>query len=911
MTPELSRKVAEEFAAKWKNYTGEKQHDRGFWSDFFQKLCGIEDQEAAGIEYQKKVKSSITGRQEYIDVYWKNVALIEHKSAGQDLDAAERQAFGYWLSLAPSYRPKTIIVSDFFNFRIIDPRLKKVYSFPLEKLPENIHRFEAIISGNRAKISQEEILVDQEAARLMANLYLELESDGYTGHSTNIFLTRIVFLMFGDDTGMWEKNLFANLLIKTKEDGSDTGQTINELFAILNSPKDARPASLATELSGFPYINGGIFAEKMEPINFSKAMRSAFINASNYEWGTINPTIFGSLFQLVKNKETRRELGEHYTSEENINKIVFPLFMDELQERLAESWDSKKELKRFHQELAKIRIFDPACGCGNFLVVSYRHLRQLELELIARLNQFEGKQDAMQLDGSMGLSITLEQIFGIEIDEWASQVAQMALFLTDHQENLKLEKVTGMTPNRFPLKSAARITQGNALRLDWKTLLPFDESTYILGNPPFYGARMQTTEQKSDGFTVWGEIKGLGDLDYVTNWYRKACDYLSQTGARCAFVSTNSIAQGEQPVIIWSVLDPLGIKIDFAHTTFRWDNEASGMAAVHCVIIGFSSKNRASIPQLWEYTDKMKEPVRIVADNINAYLLNAPNILISSRGKPLNSYTPQMVFGSMPNDGGFLSDISAEEAAEIRKKDPIASTYLKRIIGGRELIHNIERYCLWLVDAPASDLRSSTELHKRVSEVKRGRLESKREATRKLANRPTEFGEIRQPKTPYLAVPLITSENRDYLSVALMPAEVISNNKIGIIQKEDYSLFSILSSSVFTIWNKAISGRLKSDYNISITTTYNNFPFPELEKKSELELEKSGKTILNLREKYGSSTLADLYDPLVMPKDLRAAHLLNDKMVLATFGLNGNAFEADILRVLFLRYSQLVDSKLI
>jgi hypothetical protein len=910
-TPELSRHAAEVFAAKWKDTKEEKQYAESFWNDFFRHLCGVEDAQVAGIEYQKPVKNSISGNINYLDVYWKDVALIEHKSSGESLDKAFLQAKGYWRSLPKGYRPKWIILCNFQFFRLVNVDLNRTYDFPLAELADNIYRFEAIISGNLTRIAENEISVDQVAAKLMANLYLELSSHGFDGHETSIFLNRILFLLFGDDTGMWEKNLFVNLVMQTKEDGSDVGDTLDKLFEVLNTDIANRNSNISNSLKGFPYVNGGIFSEKISIIDFNKSMRIALVNAANYDWSTINPTIFGALFQLVKDKETRRELGEHYTSEENINKIVFPLFLDELQDRLDKAWENKKELKKLRQDLAKIKIFDPACGCGNFLVVSYRHLRQLELELIAQLNFLEGKQDVLQLDGSMGLSITLDQIFGIEIDEWASQVAQMALFLTDHQENLKLEKITGVTRNRFPLNTSAKITLGNALRLNWNDVLTIDPDTYILGNPPFYGARMQTTEQKNDGILVWGEIKGIGDLDYVANWYRKASDYIIQSGAQCAFVSTNSIAQGEQPVIIWSVLEPMGIKINFAHQTFRWDNEASGMAAVHCVIIGFSNSKDSDELQLWEYPDIKREPIRISAKNINAYLLNAPNILISARGKPLQPDTPQMVFGSMPNDGGFLSDISSEEAAIIRKKDPVAAAYLKRIIGGRELIHNLERYCLWLVDASASDLRSSSELHERIAKVKKGRLTSKREATRKLANRPTEFGEIRQPRTRYLAVPLITSENRDYLSVALISPEVISNNKIGIIAKEDYFIFAILSSSVFTVWNKSISGRLESRYNISITTTYNNFPFPELLLKDKFELEKSGKAILELREKYSESSLADLYDPLAMPKDLKAAHLENDNLVLNAFGLNKKALDADILSVLFLKYSQLIESTLL
>ena len=910
-TPELSRHAAEVFAAKWKDTKEEKQYAESFWNDFFRQLCGVADTQVAGIEYQKPVKNSISGNINYLDVYWKDVALIEHKSSGESLDKAFLQAKGYWRSLPKGYRPKWIILCNFQFFRLVNVDLNRTYDFPLAELADNIYRFEAIISGNLTRIAENEISVDQVAAKLMANLYLELSSHGFDGHETSIFLNRILFLLFGDDTGMWEKNLFVNLVMQTKEDGSDVGDTLDKLFEVLNTDIANRNSNISNSLKGFPYVNGGIFSEKISIIDFNKSMRIALVNAANYDWSTINPTIFGALFQLVKDKETRRELGEHYTSEENINKIVFPLFLDELQDRLDKAWENKKELKKLRQDLAKIKIFDPACGCGNFLVVSYRHLRQLELELIAQLNFLEGKQDVLQLDGSMGLSITLDQIFGIEIDEWASQVAQMALFLTDHQENLKLEKITGVTPNRFPLNTSAKITLGNALRLNWNDVLTIDPDTYILGNPPFYGARLQSSEQKEDGKIVWGDINGIGELDYVTNWYRKSADYILETETKCAFVSTNSISQGEQPVIIWSVLNPMGIKIDFAHQTFRWDNGASGMAAVHCVIIGFSHQVNSQMLPLWEYSDIKAEPKKILAKNINAYLLDAPDILIAPRKKPLRSETPTMDFGSMPNDGGHLSDISFEDAESIRKSDPIAGKYLRKIIGSRELIHKVDRFCLWLVDATVADLRNSPVIRERVAMVKKLREDSKRAATNRLSVTPHLFGEIRQPKSTYIAIGRVSSENRQYFPIAMMEPEIITNDAVLLIPTIEISHFAILISSVAALWFKTVSGRLESRIRISATISYNNFPFPDISSSQKKELELAGKAILEIRGRHTESSLADLYDPLTMPIELRKAHIENDKIVLAIFGLDKKAPDSEILATLFTRYSELLDSKLL
>lgn len=908
---ELSRRAAEEFAAKWANTTEEKKFAESFWNDFFRHLCGVEDVQIAGIEFQKEVKNSISGNLNYIDVYWKDVALIEHKSAGESLDKAFLQAKGYWRSLPKGYRPKWIIICDFQFFRLVNVDLNRTYDFPLSELANNIYRFEAIISGNLLRIAENEINVDQVAAKLMAELYLELSNQGFDGHETSIFLNRVLFLLFGDDTRMWEKNLFLKLVMATKEDGSDVGIAIDSLFDTLNMDPSNRNPNLDDSLKGFPYVNGGIFSEKISIIRFNERMRVALVNAANYSWGTINPTIFGALFQLVKDKDTRRELGEHYTSEENINKIVFPLFLEDLQDKLDKAWESKKDLKKLRQDLSKIKIFDPACGCGNFLVVAYKQLRQLELELIAQLNALEGKTEALQLDGSMGLSVTLDNIFGIEIDEWASQIAQMALFLTDHQENLKLERITGTTPNRFPLTSSAKITLGNALRLDWNDVLTIDPDTYILGNPPFYGARLQSPEQKEDGKIVWGDINGIGELDYVTNWYRKSADYISKTETKCAFVSTNSIAQGEQPVIIWSILEPMGIKIDFAHQAFRWDNGASGMAAVHCVIIGFSSHKNLNTHSLWEYPDIKGEPKKIDSKNINAYLLDAPNILISPRKKPLRSETPTMDFGSMPNDGGYLSDISFEDAESIRKSDPIAGKYLRKIIGSRELIHKVDRFCLWLVDATVGDLRNSPVIHERVSQVKKLRVESKRAATNRLSATPHLFGEIRQPKTQYIAIGRVSSENREYFPIDVVSPEVITNDAVLLIPTSEMSHFALLISSVAALWFKTVSGRLESRIRISATISYNNFPFPDVSASQKKELELAGKAILDIRGKHNESSLADLYDPLTMPIELRKAHIENDKIVLTIFGLEKKAPDAEILATLFSRYSELLDSKLL
>jgi type I restriction-modification system DNA methylase subunit len=906
-TVELSQSAAKQFAEKWKFAKSEKSDAESFWNDFFRNLCAVEDTKLAGIEFQYEVRNSNKGTPNYIDVFWKNVALIEHKSAGENLDKAELQARGYWLSLPPGYRPKTIIISDFLNFRLIDVALNRTHDFPLAKLPENIHRFEAIISGIRTRISEEEITVDQEAAKLMANLYLELESHGFEGHETSIFLIRILFLLFGDDTGMWKKNTFVKLVMGTKEDGSDIGSKLDTIFEVLNSPVEKRPKNLAEEVRDFPYVNGGIFAEKLSVIDFNKKMRVALVDVANYDWTTINPTIFGSLFQLIKNKEARRELGEHYTSEENINKIVYPLFLDELQERLAAAWDNKKELKKLRQDLAKIKIFDPACGCGNFLVVSYRHLRQLELELIVRLHNLEGLQDSMQLDGSMGLSISLNQFYGIEIEEWPAQVARIALFLTDHQENLRLERITGATPNRFPIKDFANIVNTNALETDWSSIVLADEYTYVLGNPPFLGHKERNELQATDHASVWQEVNASGTLDFVTCWFLLAAKLVGKSKSRVAFVSTNSISQGRQPDVLWQGLNKFNVKIDFAYQSFRWSNESAGQAIVTCVIIGFSSKDLQTKRKLWV----RGEDEAILVEQINPYLVDGPQVTTPSRKTPIsNSITPAN-YGSMAIDDGHLI-FDTEEAAVAQSRDKSVIAFLSRIIGGREMLYNEMRYCLWLVDATPKDIASSPVIQERLKQVAEFRKASSRVATQKLAATPGIFGENRQPSASYVALAKVSSEKRAYLPADIFKSDVIASGSILTICSNSPAFdFAVVCSKPMSIWNSAVSGRMKTDFQISVEITYNNFPLPTLTPQQKSEIIALSEKVLEARQAFSSSTISELYGDVSMPKVLQTAHQELDRYMLSLYGLKVNATDTQILKALFETYALMTDDKLI
>jgi hypothetical protein len=725
-------------------------------------------------------------------------------------------------------------------------------------------------------------------------------------------LVRILFLLFGDDTAMWrrtDRGLFSDVVNNSPEDGTGLGAILQELFVTLNTPRDARPSTLADSISGFPYINGGIFAEQLPNFNFNKSMRSALIAATEYDWSTISPAIFGSLFQSVRDAETRREMGEHYTSETNILRCINDLFLNNFYDRMHESWDSPQALKALRVELGQYNYLDPACGSGNFLVVAYKRMRDIELRIIARLQELDNKRTQLQLDGSLGLQVHLGQFHGIEIDEWSASIARVAMFLADHQANLALEQITGSAPNRFPLTETAVIVNANALTTDWSEVCPMNTKTFIMGNPPFFGTYLMTDEQKADTDSVWQGADAGGRLDFVANWYVLAARYIASSGAHAALVSTNSITQGVQPATLWKELNKYDVDIDFAHQTFKWQNDASGVAAVHVVIIGFSKRSKSKgLRSLWTYADIKGAPTLRKVERINPYLVDAPETLIETRSKPLRKEVPLMSYGSKPTDGGYLSDIGPEEAAEIRSKDAVAAKYLRRIVGAREQLHNVERWSLWLAEVDPNDIRASKELSSRLESVKQMRLASKKKATQELAKTPHLFEYNSQPASNYIAVPLHSSEDRSYVPMSYFGPDVVTNNAVSVISDAPLWLFAFLQSRPFSVWNKAVSGRIKSDTRISNTLTYNNFPFPVVDEVQTRVLSDLAQNVLDARELYPNSSLADLYQQTSMPAELTKAHAKLDSAVLATFGLKSDATDTEILEVLFMTYAELSKS---
>ena len=904
----LSLTGARKFADKYASASSEKQLGQSFWRDFFTMVVGIEDLMGAGIEFEYPVRSA-SGAINFVDVLWPEVMLIEQKSQGKNLDEAEKQARDYLVALPNALRPPSLVMSDFKRVRLVEVLAGQTHEFALETLPDNLDRLELLIGKHASAATKPETSADQKAVELMANLFVEFEKAGYGGHELSVFLVRILFLNFGDDTRMWKRTsrgLFGDLVDASSPDGQGVGGSLQELFQVLNTPVEKRPGTLPPALADFPYVNGGLFSEVLPVFTFTPTMRDAIVATTHYDWSKISPAIFGAMFQTVKSKEERRSLGEHFTSEVNILKVIRPLFLDEFQERLQKAWDSPTALKKFHRELAEYNFLDPACGSGNFLVVAYKRLREIELRLVARLQELEGKQGDVFLDGRMGLSISLDQFHGIEINEWSAQIATVAMYLADHQANLAMEEVTGYAPNAFPLTRSAHIHSGNALRIDWQDLLRIDEKTLIFGNPPFIGQTYQDASQKDDTRFVWRNHKKTGVMDFVSNWFLLAARAVSERGGRVGFVATNSLSQGEQVPPLWQSFRQMGVQIDFAHQTFAWSNEARGKAAVHVIIVGFSrEKSGIRKKSLWVYQTPRSKPQHLQVPEINPYLVPGPAVAVESRSQPISPDLPPMYWGSKATDDGNLSKISPAEASDIREKDKVASKYLRRIIGAQELINGVERYCLWLEKASPADLRSSPEIRRRVDAVRRFRSESVASLTRKNSRIPHLFVQIAQPSTSYIAVPCVSSETRSYVPMDYFPSEVIANNALLTIPNAGLDVFAVLMSRAFNLWNSVVSGRLESRFRISQEITYNNFPLPPLSSEQRSELEVCGKAILEARQRYSEASLADLYGPTSMPLDLRKSHEANDKAVSRALGLKYEASDEMVLSRLFTLYVDL------
>jgi len=887
LTWEAIQANAVAFSKRWKDAGNEEAQAQSFTTDFL-RVFGVADPEAVGnFEYKARLSGGKTG---YIDYVWKGKIAIEMKSRGKDLSAAFHQLQTYMRHLPENEIPDLWLVCDFENMRLCRRSTNEIWNFKTKDLRKHIRRFADIAGYETERVRDDQAEVNVKAAEKMAKLHDALKSHGYEGHDLEIYLVRLLFCLFADDTGIFPQDSVFRYIERSRPDGADLSDRIAQLFEVLNMPEETRAKRtlLSDELRQFRYINGGLFVDRLPPADFDAKMRQTLIDCVNFDWSKISPAIFGAMFQGVMDKNRRRELGAHYTSEENILKLINPLFMDELWKEFDRVKTDPAALERFHDKIARLNFLDPACGCGNFLIITYRELRLLELEIM----KMQSMNTQRILDISPLLKVSVERFYGIECEDFPCQIARVGMWLTDHQMNLRVSEHFGQYYARLPLTVAATIVHGNALRIDWESVIPKDELSYILGNPPFSGRRYRTPKQIEE-VDMYFSYK---DIDYVACWFKKAALFIQNTGISCAFVSTNSIAQGEQVAALWEeLMTCLNIKINFAYQTFKWSNEAKGKAAVYCVIVGFSTQDRTA-KRLY-YFDEFGELQSSNVGNINGYLHDATNVFITVRSKPLCD-APLMKNGNVPLDGDALKIEDADYP------DFENCRYVKKLIGGRELLHNEKRYVLWLVGVNPSEIQKMPNVMQRIEMCRQARLKAKDAGTRQLADSPMFFRDTNNPAT-YIALPMVSSERRKYIPMAYLDGGVIPTNQVQTIPEATLYHFGILTSNVHMSWVRAVCGRLKSDYRYSKDIVYNNFPWPDADDEQKTAIEKLAQSVLDARAIYPESSLADLYDPLTMPPELLKAHKELDRAVMKLYGFNKDTTEAGIVAALMERYQTL------
>lgn len=893
------------FAKEWQHASREQADAKLFWARFYE-CFGIRPESAT--IYEKAV-AKLGGGRGFIDSFIPGKLIVEHKSKGKDLAGAFAQASEYFMALPEAERPRYIITSDFARFRLTDLRTGKEHECTLKDLPKRAGWFAFLVDD--AEEITEESKVDRKAAYQVSQLHQALLNAGFAGHDLEVFMTRLLFCFFADDTGIFGADgQFARLVQRSREDGRDLGAMLSELFQVLDTARDARQSTLDEELAAFEYINGSLFSESGRIPAFNHDARRLLLACAELDWTNISPAIFGAMFQGVLEQQTptekrqasRRELGAHYTSERNILRVLNPLCMDDLRAELDTPKRTKASIRALYDKLPTLTFLDPACGCGNFLVIAYRELRRLEMEVIAEL---WGDQRGV-LDVSTLCRVNVHQFYGIEIDDAAAHIARVALWITDHQMNLEAAERFGTTRPTVPLVTAPTIIQGNALRIAWDTVLPPLECSYVLGNPPFVGAKYMTDGQRADTTQVFAPLPNGGLLDLVAAWYVRAAQYIAHNPLiQVAFVSTNSITQGEQVGVLWPWLLGHGIRIRFAHRTFQWSNEGKGVAAVHCVIIGFGM----GVPErhtLFTYPDGIKgEPTALAVKNINPYLADGPNVVLQRRGRPLCPEAPEMGIGNKPIDNGEYL-FTTEERDTFLQREPGAAPYFRRWLGADEFLNGYERWCLWLGDAEPSALKALPLAMERVANVRAFRAKSKSAPTQKLAETPRRFHVEFMPTRNFLVVPKVSSERRQFIPIGYFDPTTLASDLLFIVPGAGSYELGMLSSSMHNAWMRTTAGRLESRYRYSVHVVYNNFPWPgDVSAAKREAVESAARAILTARAAHPDSTLSDLYDPDAMPDDLRDAHRALDKAVDATYGYRGGKDDATRVAFLFERYQAL------
>lgn len=922
------QKQAKAFIERWENRGNERQDTQSFWLDLLQSVYGIENPS----EYIKFEDTVMMDHTSFMDGYIDTTkVLIEQKGANKDLSKAIKQSDGSFLTpfqqakrysanLPYSKQPRWIITCNFKEFYVYD--MEKPHGEPtvirLEDLEKEAYRLEFIV-GTTNEHLEREMAISMEAGEIVKEIYSGLlqqyknPENPESLHAMNQLIVRLVFCFYAEDAGMFgKKTMFHDYLARFSS--RDFRRGLLDLFNVLNTPIDERDPYLDDELSAFPYVNGGMFAENnLEVPQFTDELRESILEhaSSSFDWSEISPTIFGAVFESTLNPETRRSGGMHYTSIENIHKVIDPLFLDALKEELNEIRQIKQpatlknRAQQFQEKLSRLVFFDPACGSGNFLTETYLSLRRLENEAI---KLYVG--DTVLLDVGYDLvKVKISQLYGIEINDFAVSVANAALWIAESQMLEETMSIVYSNIDFLPIKSYSNIIEGNALRLNWEEVVPKDKLSYIIGNPPFLGARLMSSSQKEDMLHVFGRLKGVGNLDYVSAWYRKSAELIQDTTVEVALVSTNSITQGEQVAILWkNLMLDFGIIINFAYLPFVWNSEAKDKAKVHCVIIGFATNNRKE-KRLIDTTGQINK-----VKYINGYLLDAGNIFIESRTTPIENVF-EIGIGNKPIDGGYYL-FDEEEMISFIKSEPNSKKFFRKWYGAQEFINRKNRFCLWLGDATPSELRSMPNVLKRVQAVRDFRLSSTSEGTRKIAEKPTRFHVENMPKDNYLLVPRVSSENRRYIPMGFMNPNDLASDAVQIISNATLYDFGILTSNVHMAWMRTVAGRLEMRYRYSAKIVYNNFPWPTVTEEQKQFIANTAQGILDARALYPDCSLADLYDELTMPVELRKAHQVNDIAVMKAYGMikkvdGKDTFltESETVAKLFEMYQELTEKK--
>ena len=905
------RTRAAQFTHEWQDAAYEKGETQSFYNDFFG-IFGVRRRSVA--RYEEHVRK-LDNQSGFIDLFWPGVLLVEQKSAGRDLAKAYGQAGEYFDGLAEKDRPRYILVSDFQNFELHDLDEREETTFTLADLPAHVEKF-GFILGVQRRTFRDQDPVNVKASELVGRLHDALKASGYDGHDLEVFLVRTVFCLFADDTGIFEpRDIFLDLLeTRTRKDGSDLGGWLARLFQVLNTPVDRRQAKLDEDLARFPYVNSNLFAVRLMIPDFDAEMRAVLLDACRFDWTAISPAIFGALFQSVMESAERRAQGAHYTTEKNILKVIEPLFLDDLRaefQRLKRRKDHRRRtaLEAFHKRLGKMKFFDPACGCGNFLIIAYRELRELEIELIRELHRDEAKETQRVLDTADLSRINVDQFYGIEIGEFPARIAETALWMMDHIMNNRLSLEFGQSHVRIPLEDAPHILNRDALEMGWADFLPPEDCSFVFGNPPFVGAKFQSEEQRAQVRRIAALGKSGGTLDYVTAWFIEAGKYVQEGSARIGFVATNSITQGEQVAQLWPLLfERCGLEIAFAHRTFAWGSDARGKAHVHVVIIGLDVRDRQRADKrLFSYPNINGEPEETRHAALSPYLFDAsgltdPHLTVCEEGGPVNGMG-KLIIGSKPIDGGnYIFD--AEERAAFLRAEPDAEPFLHPFVGAREYLQGGERWILALQNVGPDVLARLPHVRERIAAIRAYRQASNSKPTQKLSETPTLYHVNVVPTAPFLVIPKVSSERREYVPTGWLEPPTIPSDLVFVLQNATPTDFALLTSAMHMAWLRHVGGRLESRYRYSIGLVYNTFPMPP-EKPDLSKLEPLAQAVLDARAVHPDATLADLYDPDLMPPDLRKAHQALDRAVDKLYRRNGFASERERVEHLFMLYEKM------